>query len=113
MRTTLMTTTAAIACVLPFMAHAQDRTGAQPPVTAGETTQTAPGESPRSSSDISPEAQTAPSTGLGDVIVTAQRRSESAQRAAIAISVVGGADLAAANISQPERLNQLGAQIEL
>ena len=106
MRKFLMTTTAVIACMVPAMAHAQEKT-AQLPLVAGENTRTPTGETPKISADISPEAQAAPSVGLSDIIVTAQRRSESAQRAAIAISVVGGADLTAAGISQPDRLNQL------
>ena len=56
---------------------------------------------------MSPEAQTLNSTGMGDIIITAQRRSENAQRAAIAISVVGGADLVNNGITQPDRLNSL------
>ena len=45
--------------------------------------------------------------GLGDIIVTAQRRSENLQRAAVAVSVVQGADLVAAGITQPGRLGEL------
>lgn len=105
MRKFLMTT-AALVWVMPAMAWAQDKSS-QPPVTAGETTQTASGESAKSSADISPESQALSSTGLGDIIVTAQRQSENVQRAAIAISVVGGADITTGGITQPERLNQL------
>ena len=106
MRRMLLASTAAMLGTMPGIALAQDRTS-QPPVTAGETTQTSPGESAKSSSDVSPEAQTLNSTGLGDIIVTAQRRSESVQRAAIAISVVGGADVINNGIKQPDRLNSL------
>ena len=99
-------TTAAILALVPTMAKAQDQTS-QPPIAAGETTQTGTNETAKSSSDVSAQAQTLNSTGLGDIIVTAQRRSESAQRAAVAISVVGGADLVNNGITQPERLNNL------
>lgn len=106
MRAVLLTTVAAIALGVPGLAAAQDKS-AQPPVKAGESTTSPSGESTKSSADISPEAQGVSSTGLGDIIVTAQRQSESVQRAAIAISVVGGADLTTSGITQPERLNQL------
>ena len=101
MRRVLMTT-AAIVIAVPGMAFAQDRTG-QPPVVAGETAQVS--DPAKSSSDVSPEAQTA--TGLQDIIVTAQRRAESSQKAAVAISVVGGSQLLSQGITQPDRLNQL------
>ncbi len=45
--------------------------------------------------------------GLGDIIVTAQRRSESLQRAAVPVSVVQGSDLVAAGITDPGRLGEL------
>ena len=44
--------------------------------------------------------------GLGEIIVTAQRREESSQRAAVAIDVVSGADLVAAGVTQADRLNE-------
>lgn len=39
-----------------------------------------------------------PTTGLQDIVVTAQRRSENLQRAAIAVSAITGDDLAAAGV---------------
>jgi iron complex outermembrane receptor protein len=56
-----------------------------------------------------PDAPSAPDAGahLSDIIVTAQRRSESLQRAAISVSAIGGADLAKANITTPTQLTQL------
>ncbi len=45
--------------------------------------------------------------GLDEIIVTAQRRSENLQRAAVAVSVVQGADLVAAGITDPGRLGEL------
>ncbi|WP_457355340.1 TonB-dependent receptor [Sphingomonas sp. UYP23] len=56
---------------------------------------------------MSADSQTLNGTGLGDIIVTAQRQSESSQRAAIAINVVSGADLVNNGITQPDRLNSL------
>lgn len=44
--------------------------------------------------------------GLADVIVTAQRRAESSQRAAVAINVISGANLAAAGVTQADRLSE-------
>lgn len=43
---------------------------------------------------------------LGEVIVTAQRRAESSQRAAIAVDVVSGSELLAAGVTQADRLNE-------
>jgi iron complex outermembrane receptor protein len=45
--------------------------------------------------------------GLEDIIVTAQRRDESAQRAAVAIDVLGGDDMRDAGITQPDRLGEM------
>ena len=44
--------------------------------------------------------------GLTDIVVTAQRREENSQRAAVAIDVVSGADLIAAGATQVARLNE-------
>src|SRR5689334_12847086 len=46
-------------------------------------------------------------TGLQDIVVTAQRRAESAQRAGIAIDVVSGADVVSQGITQPADLNRI------
>ncbi len=105
MRAFLMTTVAMV-WLVPGLAAAQDRSS-QPPAAAGETAQTPAGESARSSSDTDAAAQKLDATGLGDIIVTAQRQAESSQKAAIAINVVGGADLVNNGITQPERLNEL------
>jgi iron complex outermembrane receptor protein len=52
-------------------------------------------------------------TQLGDIIVTAQRRSESAQRAGIPLSVVDGAALSSAGVSQADRLNELAPALSI
>lgn len=49
----------------------------------------------------------AESTGLQEIIVTAQRRSENLQRAALAVSAVSGSDLIKRDISQPDNLSKL------
>ncbi len=56
-----------------------------------------------------PEAEAASSedSGLADIVVTAQRRSENLQRAAIAVSAVTGDALVSAGISTPADLGKL------
>jgi len=57
---------------------------------------------------VAPGGDTAAaSTGLGDIVVTAQRRSESLQRAAIAVTAVTGDTLAAAGVTRPTELTAL------
>ena len=51
--------------------------------------------------------QAVPEKGLTDIIVTAQRRSESAQRAGLAISVVSNTALQEKGITTPSQLSQL------
>lgn len=66
-----------------------------------------PAQRATSSSDAA-SADAAPGQEeLGEIIVTAQRRSENLQRAAVAVSVVQGADLVAAGITQAGRLGEL------
>ena len=65
-------------------------------------TQSAAGSADAASANATPGQE-----GLGDIIVTAQRRSENLQRAAVAVSVVQGSDLVAAGITQPGRLGEL------
>jgi len=48
----------------------------------------------------------AAANGLADIVVTAQRRAENLQRAAVAVGVVTGSELANAGITQPERLSE-------
>ncbi|MGY4399176.1 iron complex outermembrane receptor protein [Sphingomonas sp. UYAg733] len=45
--------------------------------------------------------------GLADIVVTAQRVSENSQKAAVAINVVGGADLLKGGVSTVDQLNTL------
>ena len=49
----------------------------------------------------------APASGLGDIVVTAQRVSQSSQKAAVAIDVVSGGDLLKAGVSTASRLTEL------
>ena len=74
--------------------------------TAPQATKAAPSEAAASAdSTATPPAGTA-QNGLGDIIVTAQRRAENAQRAAVAISAVQGADLVRAGVTQVDRLSE-------
>src|SRR5579872_6424878 len=50
---------------------------------------------------------------LQEIVVTAQRREESAQHAAIAISTVGAADIAEANVTTPGGLTELVPALQI
>ena len=58
-------------------------------------------------------AAAAPTQGLQDIVVTAQRLAQNSQRAAVAITAVGGADLVNAGVTDVTRLDTLvpGLQI--
>jgi iron complex outermembrane receptor protein len=110
MRAILLASTAI--AMLPVMSFAQTTTpgSAAPilkPLGSGEPAASA--QSTPSGSAISQGAD----QGLGDIIVTAQRRTESSQRAAIAIDVVQGSDLVAAGITQVSRLSQLAPALQV
>ena len=99
--------TAMVAWLAAGHAAAQDRSS-QPPVATGETTGvTRMGTTPSSSADVGAQAQALNNTGLDDIVITAQRKSESAQRAAIAINVVGGSDLLSAGITSAPTLGRV------
>lgn len=51
--------------------------------------------------------------GIGDIIVTAQRREESVQRSSLAIDVVTGKDLQEAGVSQPADLTRIVPGLQL
>lgn len=84
-----LVTTVASACLMPGIALAQNAPGKaimRDPASAEE--------SPNNGA------------GLEEIIVTAQRRVESSQRAAVAINVVDGAALLKAGVTQADRLNE-------
>ena len=85
MRTFLLASAAAIAFV-PCAALAQDAGGPE---------------------NAETPAATGTSSGLAEIIVTAQRREETAQRAAISINVIGGTDVTDAGINQVANLGSL------
>lgn len=90
----LLTGSAACALLLPGLAIAQT------PPTASAT----PGEVAAEASTEQPPAQDG---ALEEIIVTAQRRSESLQRAAIPVSAVGAEALVAASVTEPANLTKL------
>ena len=74
------------------------------PTGAQSSTTTAASAAPSST----PEGQrTAGPAALGEIVVTAQRRSENLQKAAVAVDVVGGRDLIKNNINEPTSLGFL------
>ena len=95
-RTLLLTVT------LPWAACSAGPAIAQ---TAGAASEAA-GATASANADKSTQAP-ASASGLGEIIVTAQRRSETLQRAAVAVDVVNGKDLIAAGLTQPGRLGEL------
>ena len=93
---------AAVAGLHPAMTLAQDGASS---VVGGQSLQGSPADGAKSSADVTPAAQSTPPPGLEDIIVTAQRRVETAQRAAVAIDVVGGAQLLGAGVTQVATLS--------
>jgi iron complex outermembrane receptor protein len=69
--------------------------------------------SPAQTTAAAPEASPSPSTGVPDIVVTAQRRTENLQRTAVAVSAVGAEQLRAANVSQPQDLSKLVPALKL
>lgn len=72
--------------------------------------QEVPGKANR---DESGGDETQSRSGLNEIIVTAQRREESAQRAGIAIDVLSGADVLSSGLSQPADLGKIVPSLEV
>ncbi|WP_324698871.1 TonB-dependent receptor [Novosphingobium sp. RL4] len=87
--------------VLPFNPAAAQSTGASNP--SGATAQATGEEAVQP-----PQAE-----GLQDIVVTAQRRSESLQRAAIAVTSVGGDELRAASVVSPVQLTAIVPALQI
>ena len=85
MRAFLLTTT--ILCALPSVAFAQETDNAVETASAEE--------------------------GLGEIVVTAQRKEESSQRAAVPLSVIDGSAMLAAGITQADRLSQIAPALTI
>ena len=96
MRTFLVASTA-MALTLPGPIIAQT-TSASPPPTASGSPQAAPAQSQPS--------QAGNSDTLGEIIVTAQRRSENLQKAAVSVGVVSGNQLVASGITDSTLLSK-------
>ncbi|MDB5714129.1 MAG: TonB-dependent receptor [Sphingomonadales bacterium] len=110
MRAILLVTTAVT--MVPCTSYSQTVNSAplaQKPMPAGPGEPSAPVQSTASESATGQAAD----QGLADIIVTAQRRAESSQRAAIAIDVVQGSDLIAAGVTQVTRLSQLAPALQV
>ena len=105
MRTLLLTTTAVLIAA-PGAALAQ---GNPPPPAAAASNQAAPAPAPTDRA----EDPAGTNQGLGDIVVTAQRRVESSQRAAIPLAVIDGATLTSAGITQASRLNELAPALSI
>ena len=69
--------------------------------------------SPANNPQTSTAAAPAPGTGLQEIIVTAQRRSENLQKAAMAVSAVTGDALAAAGVTHPTELTSLFPSLQV
>jgi iron complex outermembrane receptor protein len=65
------------------------------------------------SSGTGDKTESASKEGLGEIIVTAQRRPENSQRAAVPLAVISGATLAAANVTQAGALNELAPSLQV
>ena len=95
MRTILLVTTAAVA-LLPGAVTAQVQTTPNPAPSEAVSAAAAPDQN-----------------GLGEIIVTAQRRQESSQRAAIPLNVLQGGALLASGVTQADRLNNLAPALSI
>ena len=101
MKLVLFTTTA-FAAMAPSMAFAQAAPAPLATEPAPSSAVADPEVSPETDAAAAPEDQ-----GLGEIVITAQRRSESLQRAGVAVSAVQGADLINAGVTQPAELTKL------
>lgn len=59
------------------------------------------------------QPQASENEGIGDIVVTAQRREETVQRTALSIEVFKGSDLANQGIAQPDDLTKLAVGVQV
>ena len=85
MRTAALMLTTAIALVSPAVASAQSAASATQGAAEDDTSK----------------------GGLGEIIVTAQRRSENSQKAGVPLSVIDGATLTSAGVTEAYKLNEI------
>ena len=98
MRIALMCSVAAMVAIPA--AYAQEA----PASNAAAPSNTTPATEPTPDSAAVSATQSAPANGLGEIIVTAQRRSENLQRAAVPVDVVSPQSLLAAGVTSPTQL---------
>ena len=104
MRAALMCSVASVLAIGSVStAYAQEA----PPSTAQAPSNTSPATEPKPDTAAADAAQAAPANGLGDIIVTAQRRAENLQRAAIPVDVVSPQGLIAGGVTSPTQLGTL------
>ena len=117
MRSPALSTTSAI--ILAMMAYSKASAQSPAPIMPlSSTAVSSQGNQQRESVQSTPQdgslppsvmgdGQVAEESGLADIVVTAQRRSESAQRAGLAISVLSGSTVAERGVTTPSDLSQL------
>jgi len=94
---------AAVLALATAPLHAQSATGDLPPTPAGPNA-----SAPLAASEPAPETSApAPSAGLQEIVVTAQRRAENVQKAPIAIDTVSSAMLTQRHITDATALTQV------
>jgi iron complex outermembrane receptor protein len=74
---------------------------------ATATAATAQERAPVPAQGTASRSSTESDAGIGDIIVTASRRAESAQRSALSIQALSSEDLARANVTKPEDLSAI------
>lgn len=105
-----MTRLTNLRCSISFLALI-----ATPSVARAQAASTVPPDTaaPPTATTSDQTASPAESTGLQDIVVTAQRRSENLQRAAIAVSAVAGDQLVRQSITQSTDLSRLFPAIQI
>ena len=97
-RYNLYTAVSFLALASPTFTYAQAPSDAVTPTQEQTRTQ---------SDDGAPPQSTDADTGIADIVVTAQRRSENLQKAAIAVSALNGSDLVSAGVTRTSDLGKL------
>ena len=103
MRAALMCSVAIVVTIaMTPAARAQEQ-----PSNAPAPSNTSPATEPKPDTAAADAAQAAPASGLGEIIVTAQRRSENLQRAAVPVDVVSAEGLLKNGVVGPDSLGTL------
>jgi iron complex outermembrane receptor protein len=83
------------------------------PATTAPSTSAAPQSSSSDGQSAAPAAAPEDDKGLVDIVITAQRRSENLQRAAVAVTAIGGDSLRAAGVTDPKSLTSLVPALQI